>query len=171
MDNIWNTSIIPTSIIPTQEENTQFPETRKGLGLDSKWMEEYLEHSINSAQDNLNKDNEAQIIKDEDPNYAYSRFMKFMKQEGDIPIESTRTETANLDDPIEEWIEQYHADQQKTKDNSINNINYDSTVLNKVEEELEAAGTWIDEFVKENPSPGILNLSLEIHILYVYIYI
>ncbi|KAM0726058.1 Peroxisomal targeting signal 1 receptor [Formica fusca] len=147
VDNIWNTSLIQ----PTQEENTQFLETHK-LGLDSKWMEEYLEHSINSAQDNVDKDNEAQIIKDEDPNYAYSRFMKFMKQEGDIPIESTRTETANLDDPIEEWIEQYHADQQKTKDSSINNINYDSTVLNKVEEELEAAGTWIDEFVKENPS-------------------
>lgn len=148
VDNIWNTSLIQQ---PTQEENTQFLETHK-LGLDSKWMEEYLEHSINSAQDNVDKDNEAQIIKDEDPNYAYSRFMKFMKQEGDIPIESTRTETANLDDPIEEWIEQYHADQQKTKDSSINNINYDSTVLNKVEEELEAAGTWIDEFVKENPS-------------------
>lgn len=145
MDKTWSTPLIQ----PAQEENTQLPETHK-FGLDSKWMEEYLEHSINSAQDNVNKDNAVQVIKDEDPNFAYSKFMKFMKQEGDIPIKST--ELANLDDPIEEWIEQYHADQ-KTEDSLTNsNINSDSTILNKVEEELEAAGTWIDEFVKENPS-------------------
>lgn len=128
-------------------------------------MEEYLEHSVNSAQDAVNKDNAAQIVKDEDPNFAYSKFMKFMKQEGDIEI-------ANLDDPIGEWLEQYHADQQKTEDSSTNiNVNSDSTVLNKVEEELEVAGTWIDEFVKENPSSGILNLSLEIHVLCMYVHI
>lgn len=159
MDNIWNTP----STQSTQRENIQFPETRK-LGLDSKWMEEYLEHNVNSEQENVNK-NDAQIIKDEDPNYAYSKFMKFMKQEGDIPIETQR-EIANLDDPIEEWLEQYHADQQKTEDSSIDDINHDSTVLNKVEEELEAAGTWIEEFVNENPSLGILGFSLEIYILY-----
>ncbi|XP_072763854.1 peroxisomal targeting signal 1 receptor isoform X2 [Anoplolepis gracilipes] len=148
VDNIWN-----TSLIQPVEGNTQFLETPK-LGLDSKWMEEYLEDSINSVQDNVNKNNDAQIIKDEDPNYAYSKFMKFMKQEGDIPIESTQT--IALDNPSEEWIEQYHTDQQKTEGSSIDNLNDDSTVLNKVEEDLEAAGTWIDEFVKENPSSDSL---------------
>lgn len=152
VDKTWNTPLIQ----PAQEENTQLPETRK-LGLDSKWMEEYLEHNINSVQDNVNKENAVQVIKDEDPNFAYSKFMKFMKQEGDIPVKSAETELANLDDPIEEWIEQYHADQQKTEDSLTNsNINSDSTILNKVEEELEAAGTWIDEFVKENPSSDSL---------------
>lgn len=148
VDNIWNTPLMQS----TQEENTQFLETSK-LGLDSKWVEDYLEHNINSVQDNINKNN-AQIIKDEDPNYAYSRFMKFMKQEGDIPIEAQR-EIANLDDGIEE-LEQYFVHKQKPEDSSIDNINYDGTVLNKVEEELEVAGTWIDEFVKENPSSDSL---------------
>lgn len=148
VDNIWNTPLTQS----TQEENTQFLETSK-LGLDSKWVEDYLEHNINSVQDNINKNN-AQIIKDEDPNYAYSRFMKFMKQEGDIPIEAQR-EIANLDDGIEE-LEQYFVHKQKPEDSSIDNINYDDTVLNKVEEELEVAGTWIDEFVKENPSSDSL---------------
>ncbi|XP_011269555.1 peroxisomal targeting signal 1 receptor isoform X2 [Camponotus floridanus] len=148
VDNIWNTPLMQS----TQEENTQFLETSK-LGLDSKWVEDYLEHNINSVQDNINKNN-AQIIKDEDPNYAYSRFMKFMKQEGDIPIEAQR-EIANLDDGIEE-LEQYFVHKQKPEDSSIDNINYDGTVLNKVEEELEAAGTWIDEFEKENPSSDSL---------------
>lgn len=148
VDNIWNTPLMQS----TQEENTQFLETSK-LGLDSKWVEDYLEHNINSVQDNINKNN-AQIIKDEDPNYAYSRFMKFMKQEGDIPIEAQR-EIANLDDGIEE-LEQYFVHKQKPEDSSIDNINYDGTVLNKLEEELEVAGTWIDEFVKENPSSDSL---------------
>ncbi|XP_029162637.1 peroxisomal targeting signal 1 receptor isoform X2 [Nylanderia fulva] len=151
VNKTWNTPLMP----PVQEENTQLPETHK-LGLDSKWMEEYLEHSINSVQDNVNKDNAVQVIKDEDPNFAYSKFMKFMKQEGDIPIKTTQTELANLDNPIEEWIEQYQADQQKIEDSSTNSNINDSTILNKVEEELEVAGTWIDEFMKENPSSDSL---------------
>lgn len=77
--------------------------------------------------------------------------MKFMKQEGDIPLESNQL--ANLDGGIEEWIEQY-TDQQET--NAVDSIKSDNTVLNKVEEELQVAGSWIDEFVKENPSAGIL---------------
>ncbi|GAB1860339.1 Peroxisomal targeting signal 1 receptor [Camponotus japonicus] len=117
VDNIWNTPLTQS----TQEENTQFLETSK-LGLDSKWVEDYLEHNINS--------------------------------EGDIPIEAQR-EIANLDDGIEE-LEQYFVHKQKPEDSSIDNINYDDTVLNKVEEELEVAGTWIDEFVKENPSSDSL---------------
>lgn len=31
----------------------------------------------------------------------------------------------------------------------------DSSVLNEVEEELEAAGTWTDEFIKDNVSSGL----------------
>lgn len=159
MDNTLSTQSLTQSM---QEGNTQFLETSE-LGLDSKWMEEYLEHNINSVQDNINKNN-AQIIKDEDPNYAYSKFMKFMKQEGDIPIEAQR---ANLDDRIEE-LEQYFVHNQNTEDNLIDHFNYDNTILNKVEEELEAAGTWIDEFVKENPPSGILSL-LNIYFVYVYV--
>lgn len=74
-----------------------------------------------------------------------------MKQEGDIPLENNQL--ANLDGGIEEWIEQY-TDQQKT--NAADNIKNDNAILNKVEEELEVAGSWIDEFIQENPSAGKL---------------
>lgn len=75
-----------------------------------------------------------------------------MKQEGGIPIESTQL--AGLDSA--EWIEQYHTEnQQKTNDGTT--VDNEGEYLNKVEEELGAAGTWVNEFVKENPSAGITN--------------
>lgn len=76
--------------------------------------------------------------------------MKFMEREGDIPIESNQT-AINLNGTSEEWIEQFI-------ENDAANLN-DNTVLNKVEEELEFAGTWIDEFVKENPVAGNILIS------------
>lgn len=78
--------------------------------------------------------------------------MKFMERESDIPIQSTQT-GINLNGTSEEWIEQY-IDQQETDNNAARLVNNDNTVLNKVEEELEAAGTWINEFTKENPEKG-----------------
>ncbi|XP_012228532.1 peroxisomal targeting signal 1 receptor [Linepithema humile] len=140
-ENTWNTPIVRSA----QEENKHFPDTHE-LGLDPKWAEEYLEHSIVAIQ-NDDKGDTQTTKDDEDPNFAYSKFMKFMKQEGDIPLESNQL--ANLDGGIEEWIEQY-TDHQKT--NAADNSKDDNTILNKVEEELEVAGSWIDEFVKENPS-------------------
>lgn len=77
--------------------------------------------------------------------------MKFMEREGDIPIESNQTAMFDLSGTSEEWTEQFI-------ENNAASTN-DNTVLNKVEEELEAAGTWIDEFTKENPATGdIFNL-------------
>jgi len=75
--------------------------------------------------------------------------MKFMEREGNIPIENNQTAN-NLNGTSEEWIEHF-------MENNAASLN-DNTVLNKVEEELEATGTWIDEFTKENPVTGnILN--------------
>lgn len=139
-EDTWTTSLVK----PAQEENKHLPDTHE-LGLDPKWAEEYLEHSIVATQ-NDNKD-DVLTTKDEDPNFAYSKFMKFMKQEGDIPLENNQL--ANLDGGIEEWIEQY-TDQQET--NAVDSVKDDNTVSNKVEEDLQVAGSWIDEFVKENPS-------------------
>lgn len=55
-----------------------------------------------------------------------------------------------------EWIEQYHTEnEQKANDGSATTTDGNTEYLNKVEEELGAAGTWVNEFVKENPSSGI----------------
>ncbi|XP_018301409.1 peroxisomal targeting signal 1 receptor isoform X2 [Mycetomoellerius zeteki] len=134
-DDIWN-----TSILPVQDEGTNYEINE--FGLDPKWAEDFLEYKTDVVQDIINKNDIAQINEDEEPNLAYSRFMKFMEREGDIPIESNQT-AINLNGTSEEWIEQFI-------ENDAANLN-DNTVLNKVEEELEFAGTWIDEFVKENP--------------------
>lgn len=72
--------------------------------------------------------------------------MKFMEREGDIPIESNQI--INLNGTSEEWVEQF------IDNNATSLVNNDNTVLNKVEEELEAAGSWINEFAKENSVPG-----------------
>lgn len=138
--------------MPVQRKNMYFPETHE-LGLGPKWAEEYLEQSIDIVQDDINKNDVAQTIKDDDPNFAYSKFMKFMKQEGDIPIESKQT-LLNLDDASEEWVEQY-INRRKTESTEATNVNDNDTILNKVEEELEAAGTWVNEYEKDSLSTGI----------------
>ncbi|KAL0105384.1 hypothetical protein PUN28_016798 [Cardiocondyla obscurior] len=136
-DDIWK-----ASVLPVQEKGTHFEKIQE-YGLNPKWAEDFLECNTNVTQDETNKNNIAQV-KEEDPNFAYSKFMKFMEREGDIPIESNQM-AMNLNGTSEEWIEQFI-------DNSATSlVNNDNTVLNKVEEELEASGTWIDEFTKENP--------------------
>ncbi|XP_018369916.1 PREDICTED: peroxisomal targeting signal 1 receptor isoform X2 [Trachymyrmex cornetzi] len=138
-DDIWNASILPVQ----EEEGTNYEINE--FGLDPKWAEDFLEYKTDAVQDITNKNDIAQIKEDEEPKLAYSRFMKFMEREGDIPIESNQT-AINLNGTSEEWIEQFI-------ENDAVNLN-DNTVLNKVEEELEFAGTWIDEFVKENSVAG-----------------
>ncbi|XP_011160221.1 peroxisomal targeting signal 1 receptor [Solenopsis invicta] len=136
VNEIWN------ACVPTQEEGVHLDRNHE-LGLDPKWAEDFLECNTDSIQNNA-KSNIAQSVEDEDPNFTYSKFMKFMEREGDIPIESNQT-TINLNSD-EEWIEQFI----ENNDNLLNSNNKEE-VLNKVEEELEAAGSWIREFEKENP--------------------
>lgn len=131
-------------MLPVQEETSRFDRIHE-YGLDPKWAEDFLEYNTNVTQNDTDKNDIAQAKEDEDPNFAYSKFMKFMEREGDIPSNQT---AMNLNGTSEEWIEQFI-------DNNASLVNNDNTVLNKVEEELEAAGTWIDEFTKENPvNPG-----------------
>ncbi|KYN42159.1 Peroxisomal targeting signal 1 receptor [Trachymyrmex septentrionalis] len=143
-DDIWNASILPVQ----EEEGTNYEINEFELnefGLDPKWAEDFLEYKTDAVQNITNKNDITQIKEDEEPKLAYSKFMKFMEREGDIPIESNQT-AINLNGTSEEWIEQFI-------ENDTANLN-DNTVLNKVEEELEFAGTWIDEFVKENSVAG-----------------
>lgn len=145
-NEIWKQS----AVLPVQEEGEHLDRTHE-YGLDPKWAEDFLEYNTDAVQNNTNKDDITQTKEDEDPNFEYSKFMKFMEREGDIPIESNQTAMFDLSGTSEEWTEQFI-------ENNTASTN-DNTILNKVEEELEAAGTWIDEFTKENPATGnIFNL-------------
>ncbi|KYM84407.1 Peroxisomal targeting signal 1 receptor, partial [Atta colombica] len=132
-DDIWNASILPVQ----EEEGTNYEINE--FGLDPKWAEDFLEYKTDAVQDITNKNNIVQIKEAEEPKLAYSRFMKFMEREGDIPIESNQT-AINLNGTSEEWIEQFI-------ENDAANLN-DNTVLNKVEEELEFAGDNMESLWK-----------------------
>lgn len=143
-DNIWNPPGIEQPVtIPIQETHE--------LGLGPKWAEEYIEHSIDAIQTDIDKDDSTQTENSDNPNFAYSKFMKFMKQEGDIPIEKNRNLLADFEGTSEEWAEQYE-NNREAEDASSKNTTEEGEILNKVEEELAVAGSWIDEFEKENIS-------------------
>lgn len=125
------------------------------LGLGPKWAEEYIEHSIDAIQNDINKENTTQTIENNDnPNFAYSKFMKFMKQEGDIPIDTNEESLPDFHITSEEWTEQCKRNNEKSEDKTSSNSDQEGEVLSKAEEELAVAGRWINEFQKENVSLG-----------------
>ncbi|KOC66449.1 Peroxisomal targeting signal 1 receptor [Habropoda laboriosa] len=149
-DDIWN---------PEVEQNSNILDPQKHeLGLGPKWAEEYIEHSIDAIQSNINMEHTTQTIENTDnPNFEYSKFMKFMKQEGDIPIENNQESLPDLHNTSKDWIEQHEKDNQKPEDKTSTNNNEESEVLSTVEKDLTVAGNWIDEFQKENASSEVDN--------------
>lgn len=117
------------------------------LDLDPNWAEEYVEQRIDASDDRSNR------VKDEDPDVTYSKFMRFMKQEGDVPIESGQRATASLDETAEEWIEQFQSNKQRTEGGASDSAG-DHAVLNKAEDQLAVAGLWMDEFEREYSNTG-----------------
>ncbi|EZA50440.1 hypothetical protein DMN91_009905 [Ooceraea biroi] len=134
-DRTWSLPVIQS------EASLHFPphETHE-LGLDPKWAEEYVEQRIDANDDKSN-------VRHENP--ARSKLMKFMQQETDAPIESDQKATACSDSTVDEWIEHFFMDKPKTDDGVTDNAS-DHAVLNKMEEQLTVAGSWMDEFV--NPA-------------------
>lgn len=117
--------------------------------MDPKWAEEYLEHSIDSVENNIPKHEVAETIENnENSNLVYSKFMKFMRQEGEVPIKNVELSLPDSNNTDDNWTEEYV--NQKSNQNITENSNNENKVLNQVEEDLSVAGTWIDEFVKEN---------------------
>ncbi|XP_066603292.1 peroxisomal targeting signal 1 receptor [Prorops nasuta] len=137
-DDIWNTPIMQNN----PNVSAVSPETHE-LGLDPKWAEEYIEHSVDVKEDEINRNSLRVEKTNEDPNLAYSKFMKFMRQEGDIPLENNQL-TQSLKSTDESWAEEHNKEIEQTYE--------DSSVLNQVEEEIASAGTWVDEFSKDNAS-------------------
>ena len=105
-----------------------------------KWAEEYLEHNIENPEAS-SKDVElpkpAEGITSDEPNVAYSKFMKFMRQEESTPIEMEQEK---------KWSSEFTEEKEATESPSATSES--SGVLNKVEEELSTAGAWVEEFNK-----------------------
>lgn len=139
-DDIWNTPVTSTTRIA-------FPGETHELGLGPRWAEEYLEHSIDNAEVAGKSSDNA-----ENPNFAYSKFMKFMRQEGDLPVEAgTISPRENLDD---KWSSEF-TDGRNVPDTASGESNVEDGVLSAVDEELEAAGSWVEEFTKKDANvPG-----------------
>lgn len=141
-DDIWHHEV----------EQNILSHQKHELGLGPKWAEEYIEHSIDSIQNNINIEHPTEAIENNDnPNFEYSKFMKFMKQEGDVSIENNQESLPDFHNMSKDWTEQYEKDNQKSED-KISNENQETEVTNKIEEELTVADNWIDEFQKESTS-------------------
>lgn len=93
------------------------------------------------------------IENSDNPNFEYSKFMKFMKQEGDVPIKNNEESLPDVQNTSKDWTEQYEKDNQKTEDKISTNNSQENEVTAKIEE-VAAASNWIDEFQKENISSG-----------------
>lgn len=153
-DDIWNTTGMKRHVHVIQDTHE--------LGLGPKWAEEYFEHSIDSLQNDINENNSNDNIKSfKSPNLAHSKFMKFMRQEekDDVKLENNQASESSIKtNEDEEWTEEFLVDQEipETLSPSNNIENKDkNAVLNEVEEELAAAGTWVEELSKENSTEGL----------------
>ncbi|CAD6232966.1 GSCOCG00007072001-RA-CDS [Cotesia congregata] len=74
------------------------------LGLGQTWAEDYIEHSMESVNNPSTADYPS-AVENENPNIAYSKFMKFMHQEGELPVESRESSSAQLTDS--KWTENF----------------------------------------------------------------
>ncbi|XP_076765464.1 peroxisomal biogenesis factor 5 isoform X2 [Xylocopa sonorina] len=139
-DDIWNPEVEQTSNVLDHPQHE--------LGLGPKWAEEYIEHSIDAIQSNINMEHPTEAIENNDnPNFEYSKFMKFMKQEGEIPLENNQEALPDIHNTNKDWTEQYEKDNQTSNEDKTST---DSSQENEVKEELAVAANWIDEFQKEN---------------------
>ncbi|XP_046416641.1 peroxisomal targeting signal 1 receptor isoform X1 [Neodiprion virginianus] len=142
-DAIWNT---PAEAIIPHSETFE-------LGLGPKWAEEYLEHSVDNVEKDVNQNGfvvkSTEALDNDDPNFAYSKFMKFMRQEGEIPIDPGQTSLPNLEKLDDKWTEEFSSMNISASERS-GDVQDEHPVLSKIDEELAAAGTWAEEFSTEN---------------------
>ncbi|KAJ8681691.1 hypothetical protein QAD02_017483 [Eretmocerus hayati] len=135
-DDIWNAQPGVSNV------RTGFPGETFELGLGPKWAEEYLEQSIDQS--------ESSTSKPENPDQSYSKFMKFMRQEGDVPAENTHTVKSNSIDS--KWISEFTevSDNTVSADSKVAEPIVETNILSAIDEQSAVAGSWVDEFTKNN---------------------
>lgn len=145
-DAIWNTPIQPVAPRPETFE----------LGLGPRWAEEYLEHSVDNVEKDVNQNGfvskSGETLDNDDPNFAYSKFMRFMRQEGELATDPGRSLAPNLEKLDDKWTDEFSPSEAAggAPDDAAGETRTENPVLSKVDEELAAAGTWAEEFSAEN---------------------
>ncbi|XP_058791839.1 peroxisomal targeting signal 1 receptor [Phymastichus coffea] len=130
-DDIWN-------VHPVGDTKVAFPGETRELGLGPQWAEEYLEQRIEPDGK-------------ENSEFAYSKFMKFMRQEGDLPLESAPV--SNVQESFEKWTSEF-TETENTKPAEVVTDEKpkqdDPNPLSAVDEQNAVAGNWIDEFTNND---------------------
>uniref|UniRef100_A0A0C9PP29 Pex5_1 protein n=1 Tax=Fopius arisanus TaxID=64838 RepID=A0A0C9PP29_9HYME len=137
-DQIWSENALPR--LPPPESNE--------LGLGVQWAEDYFEHTLESSKEDEEELKSLDDTSTENPNIAYSKFMKFMHQEGDITNEIPESTSAST--LSSKWSQEF-SEQKEEAEKSLGNPD---GVLNKVEEELAVAGSWANEFLESAGNVG-----------------
>lgn len=139
-DDIWNNQPIVSNA------KVAFLGETHELGLGPKWAEEYLEHSIDHP--------DATAAKSENPDFAYSKFMKFMRQEGDLPIETAAATVSNIEKLDSKWTSEFTETESTKPLETVSGESKeaDTKVLSAIDEQSAVAGSWINEFTKNNPT-------------------
>lgn len=132
------------------------PQDANELGLGQTWAEDYIEHILESGKNDANEQLEGfRNAENNSPNIAFSKFMKFMHQEGEMPIENIQnlsivSANSNPNKWAQDFSEQQILDKQHQQQLSsdIKEKNDNDVEENKNDDELSAAaGTWANEFL------------------------
>lgn len=99
--------------------------THPGVSAGPEWAKEYVEQRIDVATSSTSKQ---------------------------FHIPDFKREYFESQPEILEFMKEYDINQQKRH---LAHLSDDNAVLNKVEEELGVAGSWTDEFIKDNNLSGI----------------
>lgn len=151
LNDIWGTQVTevgnPTLGNPTvgnRNPQALFPTSEiAGLNYDSAWTEEYIKNIIKDTKQ-VNETSAA------DNHPVSSKFIKFMQREDNVPIEANESKASHINVISEQW-----ADEAGKQEVSMNDVWKQSDgTQNAVEEELEAAGTWVNEFTEEKKNDG-----------------
>ncbi|XP_014237057.1 peroxisomal targeting signal 1 receptor [Trichogramma pretiosum] len=156
-DNIWNTySSVPELVSQTFSDTNELgfgPEWAKGylgdVGPNARSIEQSFMNraAAQSFMDPSNFHPPIEIVNNQqqgmtsNPDLAYSKFIKFMRQEGDLPLSEAEAR-------VQEWTKELK------EENEPKLMSKDSEkILSDVDEQNAVAGSWVEEFEKKNLFP------------------
>lgn len=78
--------------------------------------------------------------------------MKFMRQEGDVPLQTASIpKTDTLDDT---WTTEFTENEKIESTNSDKTKESEANILNVIDEQSAAAGTWVSEYLNKDQPEG-----------------
>lgn len=120
------------------------------LGLGQTWAEDYIEHSMESVKNQSTADYPS-AVENENPNIAYSKFMKFMHQEGELPVESRESSSAQLTDS--KWTENFMEQEPQAEAKTAEVVKTPEASKND-EATTSSAETWANQFTDNQYKKG-----------------